>query len=291
MILIVESGATKTDWRVVSPDKEPFMIKTAGMNLASVSNEAVEAAAREAVDAFASAGIAGEVDEIHFYAAGLIPTGREEPVPSQAAGLDAILRTVFAHSSIEYTSDTMAAARSVCGHKPGIAAILGTGSNSCLFDGEKIVKNVRSGGFILGDEGGATRLGKLFISDFIKGLVTEPVSGEFERDFEVDYMTVVQKVYKGDAPSGYLGSFAPWILERYDSSEYVRKLVDGNFRDFCERVLLQYDVAGHPVGIVGGFGYACKEILKSVAEPYGIRFGSIIPAPMEGLVDYHLRRI
>ena len=117
------------------------------------------------------------------------------------------------------------------------------------------------------------------------------MSGEFERDFEVDYMTVVQKVYKGDAPSGYLGSFAPWILERYDSSEYVRKLVDGNFRDFCERVLLQYDVAGHPVGIVGGFGYACKEILKSVAEPYGIRFGSIIPAPMEGLVDYHLRRI
>ncbi|MBQ8061666.1 MAG: hypothetical protein IJ205_06995 [Bacteroidales bacterium] len=291
MILIVESGATKTDWRVVSPYREPFMVKTAGMNLASVSDVAVESAAHEAVEALSSAGIAGMVDEIHFYAAGLIPTGREEPVPSQAAGLDKVLRTVFTDAVIEYTSDTMAAARSVCGHKPGVAAILGTGSNSCLFDGERIVKNVRSGGFILGDEGGATRLGKLFMSDFLKGLVPEPVSGEFERDFEVDYMTVVRNVYKGDAPSGYLGSFAPWILESYSSSEYVRKLVESNFRDFFERALLQYDVASHPVGVVGGFGYACREILKSVAAPYGIRFGSIIPAPMEGLVDYHLGRI
>lgn len=192
---------------------------------------------------------------------------------------------------IEYASDTLAAARAVCGHKPGIAVILGTGSNNCLYDGSGIVKNVRSGGFILGDEGGGARLGKLFVSDFLKGLVPEPVSSEFASAFEVDYMTVVRNVYQGGSPAGYLGAFAPWITARYDSCEYVKELVDSNFRDFVERVLLQYDTKRYPVGVVGGFGYANREILKKVAEPYGIGFSRFLPSPMEGLVDYHLGRI
>ncbi|MBR4755456.1 MAG: hypothetical protein IK076_00780, partial [Bacteroidales bacterium] len=118
----------------------------------------------------------------------------------------------------------------------------------------------------------------------------DPVAGEFARDFETDYLTVVQNVYRGEAPSRYLGSFAPWILERYDRSVYVKELVDGNFRDFIERALRQYDIEHYPVGVVGGFGHAHSAILRKVSEPYGIVFSTIIPAPMEGLVDYHLGR-
>lgn len=289
MIIIVESGATKTDWCAAASDRKPVDVRTEGMNLATMPDEVIERIVREAVASFREKGLSGEVSEVHFYAAGLIvPDG--EKVPAQAKGLDKVLRSLFPGAEMEYASDLLDAARAVCGHKPGIAAILGTGSNSCLFDGEKVVKNVRSAGFILGDEGGGARLGKLFMSDFLKGLVPEPVSGEFARDFKVDYMTVVQNVYRGDAPSKYLGSFAPWILERYDTSEYVRGLVDQNFKDFIERALKQYDIDKYPVGVVGGFGYAHREILKKVAEPYGVCFSAIIPAPIEGLVEYHLGR-
>ncbi len=289
MIIIVESGATKTDWCAAAPDRDPINVKTAGMNLATMHRETVEEIVIEAVSAFRDKGLSGDVSEVHFYAAGLIvPEG--ETVPAQAEDLDKVLRSIFPEAEIEYASDLLDAARAVCGHKPGIAAIMGTGSNSCLFDGVRIVKNVRSAGFILGDEGGGARLGKLFMSDFLKGLVPEPVSGRFAEDFKVDYMTVVRNVYRGDAPSKYLGSFAPWILEWYESCEYVRDLVDRNFRDFIERALRQYDVDRYPVGVVGGFGYANRHILEKVAEPYGIRFSTIIPAPIEGLVEYHLGR-
>ena len=289
MIIIVESGATKTDWCAVSKDTAPVFVKTAGMNLATMSEEVIGGIVEEAVEAFALNIVSEKVEEVHFYAAGLI-VGEGETVPPQAVGLDKAFRGHFPNASIEYASDLLAAARSVCGHKPGIAAILGTGSNSGFFDGERIVKNVRSAGFILGDEGGGARLGKMFMSDFLKGLVPEPVASEFASGFQVDYMTVVKNVYRGDAPSKYLGAFAPWILDRYDCCEYVKELVERNFRDFIERALKQYDIESHPVGVVGGFGYAHRRILIKVAEPYGIRFSAIIPAPVEGLVDYHLGR-
>lgn len=289
MIIIVESGATKTDWCAAALDRAPIETKTAGMNLATMPQDVIESIVREAVSSLKEKGLDSDVAEVHFYAAGLIVADGER-VPRQVEGLDAVLRSLFPKAEMEYASDLLDAARAVCGHNPGIAAIMGTGSNSCLFDGEKVVKNVRSAGFILGDEGGGARLGKLFMSDFLKGLVPEPVAGEFARDFKVDYMTVVQNVYRGEAPSKYLGSFAPWILERYDSSEYVRTLVEQNFKDFIERALRQYDVERYPVGVVGGFGYANRDILKKVAEPYGIRFSTIIPAPVEGLVEYHLGR-
>ena len=289
MIIIVESGATKTDWCAAAPEREAINVRTAGMNLATMAQDVIEGIVREAVAAFREKGLSAGVSEVHFYAAGLI-VAEGEKVPAQAKGLDNVLRSLFPGAEMEYASDLLDAARAVCGHRPGIAAILGTGSNSCLFDGEKVVKNVRSAGFILGDEGGGARLGRLFMSDFLKGLVPEPVSSEFAKDFKVDYMTVVQNVYRGDAPSKYLGSFAPWILERYGASEYVRGLVDQNFRDFIERALKQYDINMYEVGVVGGFGYANRAILEKVAEPYGIRFSSIIATPVEGLVDYHLGR-
>lgn len=289
MILIVESGATKTDWCAAAPGIEPINVRTAGMNLATMSREVIGGIVRDAVAAFKEKGLDGGITEIHFYAAGLI-TRAGEKVPEQVKDVDSVFVTFFPGAEVEYASDLLDAARAVCGHKPGIAAIMGTGSNSCLFDGEKVVKNVRSAGFILGDEGGGARLGKMFMSDFLKGLVPEPVSSEFAKDFTVDYMTVVQNVYRGDAPSKYLGSFAPWILERYDTCEYVRDLVDQNFKDFIERALKQYDIDRYPVGVVGGFGYANKAILEKVAKPYGIRFSTIIATPIEGLVEYHLGR-
>ncbi|MDO4826929.1 MAG: ATPase [Bacteroidia bacterium] len=284
MIIIVDSGATKTDWCSVSESGKVSNVKTAGMNFAVMPAEAISEIVNEATSELNPGN--EEVTQVHFYAAGLIVRPGES-VPVSAATLHGTLAGVFPKAGMEYASDLLAAARAVCGHKSGIAAILGTGSNSCFFDGVNVVKNVRSAGFILGDEGGGACLGKLFMADFLKGLVPEPVSSEFASDFTVDYMTVVRNVYKSDAPSKYLGSFAPWILERYDSCGYVRDLVDANFRNFIERALKQYDIAQYPVGIVGGFGYHNQKALRKVASEYGIRFSEIIAAPVDGLVKYH----
>lgn len=284
MIIIIESGATKTDWSAVSEDGSVSRTQTAGMNVAVMPADAICSILTEAMGGLNPGN--EKVSEVHFYAAGLILAPGED-VPAAAAGLDAEMRKFCPDARIEYASDLLAAARAVCGHKPGIAAIMGTGSNSCFFDGEKITKNVRSAGFILGDEGGGARLGKMFMSDFLKGLVPEPVSTEFAAEFTVDYMSVVANVYKSASPSKYLGGFAPWILARYDSSEYVRKLVDSNFRDFIERALSQYDIRNYAVGVVGGFGFHNRKIFREVAESYGIRISEIIAAPMDGLVQYH----
>ena len=170
MILIIESGATKADWCAVADDGIPVFIKTGGINLATMSEEVNEKTVNQALAELEAKDLREKVDRIHFYAAGLVSSEGDE-VPELARGLDKVLKAHFPDAVIEYASDLLAAARAVCGHKPGIAAILGTGSNSCLYDGERIVKNIRSGGFILGDEGGGARLGKLFMSDFLKGLV------------------------------------------------------------------------------------------------------------------------
>lgn len=287
MIIIAESGATKCDWVVADGGQVRLRFKTLGLNVATGAVSVIPPVVEEAVNTLKENGIScSDVMEIHFYAAGLIPV-RDEKVPEMAKPLDAVLREYFPDIDIEYASDLLDAARAVCGRVKGIAAILGTGSNSCFYDGEKIVKNVRSAGFILGDEGGGTRLGRLFMSDILKGLVPADVAEPFAKEYDVDYMTVVRNVYKSETPAKYLGSFAPWIMARYGKSDYVTRLVEQNFRDFIERALKQYDVANCPVGVVGGFGYACREILQRIGSEYGIRFSVFLPEPMEGLVKYH----
>ena len=178
----------------------------------------------------------------------------------------------------------------MCGHNCGITAILGTGSNSCQWDGEKIVKRIRTGGFILGDEGSASALGKAFIADFIKDLVPENVASEFRKKFDSSYETIVENVYRSAAsPSGYLGSFAPFLMQYYETEPYIKELVDNNFRSFIRRVLKQYG-ARVPVGIIGGFGFALKDIFKRIAQEEGITVSGFLASPIEGLIEYHRQK-
>jgi hypothetical protein len=130
-------------------------------------------------------------------------------------------------------------------------------------------------------------LGRMFMSDFLKNQMPAELAEEFASKYKVDYMTVVQNVYKGTAPSKYLGEFAPFIMSHYGKIDYVTELAERNFRNFIERALCQYDIKNYPVGVVGGFGYANREILVRLGAEYGIRFSKIIAAPMEGLVEYH----
>ena len=270
MILIADAGATNTRWRAIDAQGRVTKARTGGVNVASIARATVEERIAQALSEMNPSG--ERLDRVYFYAAGML----EDEVSS-----------LFPGARVECASDLLAAARAVCGHRPGIAASLGTGSNSCFFDGETIVKNVRSAGFILGDEGGGAALGRLFMSDFLKGLVPQALSEEFAAAFKVDYLTVVREVYKSPAPAAYLGSFAPLILSHASEPGYARDLVEANFRAFCERCLLQYDVARWPVGVVGGFGKAARELFEPVAAGYGIRISCFQDDIIDSLVRYH----
>ena len=269
MILIVESGATKTDWCLVGPDGPAERLQTPGMNLSSISAEANAAVFAEAVEHFSG------VDEIHFYAAGLLEFPTE---------LDKVFKERFPKAVCEYASDLVAAARAACGHEPGIAVILGTGSNTCQYDGEKMVRNIHGGGFIIGDEGSGAALGRMFLADLIKDLVPEDIADAFAKDHEADYASVVRNIYRSPTPSRYLGSLAPFILE-HRGDAYIDALIDRNFRELIERTLVRYDRL--PVGVVGGFGCACRADLERLGTEYGLTFTRFIPSPMEGLIAYH----
>ena len=269
MILIVESGATKTDWCLVGPEGPVSRLQTPGMNLSSIASEANAAVFATAVEQFTG------VDEVHFYAAGLL----EFPVE-----LDRVFRERFPHATFEYASDLLAAARAACGRGEGVAAILGTGSNTCLYDGQRIVRNIHGGGFIIGDEGSAAALGRMFLSDLVKELVPEDLAQAFASFHEADYASVVRNIYKSPAPSRYLGSLAPFLLDNRDNT-YVKALIDRNFRDLFERALIRY--GDYPVGVVGGFGCACRAELGQLATGYGLTISRFIPSPMDGLIAYH----
>lgn len=262
--LIVDCGASKTDWYV----SDGVDLRTPGFNLAHTPASQLQSILDDA-----AARLGEGIEEVHFYAAGLVG---ESPVD---------LCRWFPGATVEYASDMLGAARAVCRHRPGIAAIMGTGANTCQYDGVKITRKVNSGGFILGDEGSAAVLGRLFIADFLKNQMPGVISKEFARQFPSDYPTLVKMVYSGEAPARFLGSLAPFILSHYRKEEYATKLIENNFRGFFERAVLQYDAL--PLGIVGGFGFACKDILLALGAEYGVRFSMFLSAPLEGLKKYH----
>lgn len=279
MRVIIESGATKSDWRVVSAaGEEMARFAASGTNVSTMPMSAVEAVVRDVCGQIIEQGIA--IDAVYMYTAGVVTAGVR-------TALMQTFQSIFAGATVEIEDDLTAAARAACGHRAGIVAILGTGSNSCQFDGEKIVKRIYSGGFILGDEGSAATLGKLFIADLLKGLVPKYIADDFVSRYQYDYAAIVENVYHSTtSPSAFLGGLAPFILEYYNDA-YIRTLVDDNFRAFIRRSLKQYDVDRYPVGVVGGFGNALKDIFSEIATQEGITLSRFISSPIEELIKYH----
>ena len=274
--IIVESGATKSAWRILDAEgnivREFFRM---GMNVSTMRMEDVIGVISEA---FLSEELYG-CTEFYLYTAGVVTESVRKIISEH-------IRSISDIESIDVQDDLTGAARAVCGHQPGIAAILGTGSNACFYDGKSVSRNVYSGGFIIGDEGSAATLGKLFLSDFIKNLVPADVAEDFSKEFKSDYASIVEGVYRSESPSGYLGSLAPFIV-RHKDNPYIRSLIYGNFEAFADRILLKYDVENYPVGVVGGFGYACREIVEPLMAAKGVRLSCIMKAPIEGLCKYH----
>jgi len=274
MKVIVESGATKSEWRIAGTSERFFL---PGMNVSSMPMNAVKKIIGEGLSRISTI---GELEGFYLYTAGVV---------TQAICLEltSFIKEYAPSASVDIHNDLMGACRSAWGRDSGLVAILGTGSNTGFYNGSQISQKVMSGGYVLGDEGSASVLGRLFITDWLKFAVPEDVALDFNASFDSSYESIIYNVYKGDAPSRYLGSLSPFIMRHYDSSEYARNLVDTNFKAFAEKSLMKYDVATYPVAILGGFGCACREIVGRIFAEYGIRISQFISAPIEGLVKYH----
>lgn len=277
MILIADSGSTKTDWCVVEQGHPVRQISTKGTNPFFQSEEEIS---NEIATALLPQLESAAFRAVHFYGAGCAFPDKIECMRN------AITSHLQVSGEIEVSTDMLAAARSLCGHRPGIACIMGTGSNSCYYDGKKIVSNVSPLGFILGDEGSGAVLGKLLVGDILKNQMPEGLKEKFLKQFNLTPAEIIDRVYRRPFPNRFLASLSPFLAQNIEIPA-IRELVSGSFKKFLKRNVMQYDYQHMPVHFIGSVAYYYKELLTEAAREMGIQVGTILKSPMEGLIKYH----
>lgn len=305
VVLVADNGATKCDWAAIGSNGRVERFETAGVNPALCSPDAVESALRSALSqAVAEQPALSQLDlgqfalsqpdtphsqilpaEVWFYSAGAASDSLTLPLKRSFARL-------FPDAEVNVLSDMLGAARALCGTEPGIVGILGTGSNSCLYDGKDIAESGLGGGYVLGDEGSGAWFGKTLLSDYIRNLLPEDMAAALREEYSLDYQTIVENVYRSEAPSRHLASFFPFVLrwaEMGKSREYAGTFLRngiGNFLDRCIRT--RYDCGKFPLNLCGSVAWLCRDMIADCASSRGITLGRIMKAPIEGLVEYHL---
>ena len=325
MMLIADSGSTKTDWAWIENETIVHRVTTAGINPVHQGEEDIEkvveqlfprkdegrrrkenspemrryggtevrryentielqdikniSRATETECISPSSLLLPPSSKIFFYGAGCIP--------EKKGVVEKVLRKVFPDADrIEVESDLLGAARAVCQHQEGLACILGTGSNSCLYDGEKIVGNVPPLGYILGDEGSGAVLGKLFLNALFKGALPDGMKEDFLQSSGLSCPEIIQRVYRQPMANRFLASTSLYISEHLDVPA-LRELVKQNFRDFFHKNIAQYGRHDLPVGAIGSIAYHYRDLLQEVAEEKGYKLSTVAKSPMEGLVAFH----
>lgn len=275
MILIADSGSTSTNWVLVEHGKSVQSLFTPGINpFYQTPEEIAGEIATLTLNVKPSS-----VKAIYFYGAGCVADKIEMVKHAIAQS--------FTQSQIYVESDLVAAARGLLQHEAGIACILGTGSNSCFYDGKDIVSNVSPLGFILGDEGSGAVLGKKFIADCLKNQLPEELKNKFLTTFGLTTNDIINHVYRKPFPNRYLAQFTPFLAENM-AEPAIYNLIFDSFTDFFVRNVMQYpNFEEYPVSFVGSIAYYFKDILEVVAFELGITLGEIKQSPLEGLVAFH----
>lgn len=284
--LIVDSGSTKTSWCFAFlPDTKSAdgarTVTTEGLNPAVMSAEEVEEKIAKALNhCLQSLSIsAADVENVFFYGAGCI-AGRAGVVSES-------IQSILVDAKIYVADDLLGAARALCGHKAGIACILGTGSNSCLYDGKNIVAHTPALGYVLGDEGSGAVLGRKFLNAVLKQTLPENIRKRFLQESGLDMAEVINRVYRSPAPNRFLASMSKYIHGYLDEKE-VRDIVVDNFEDFIRNNILAYGDEFRTINVVGSIAYHYKEQLTEAASRNGFQIGKIIKSPIEGLIEYHM---
>ncbi len=280
MILITDSGSTKSDWAILEGNKVLKVFRAKGLNPYFVQGDELAAILKKNLEGFSIR----EIDSVFFYGAGCGTKANREYIANALKG-------VFPGAEISVLCDLMGAARALFKNRPGIACILGTGSNSCVFDGQNISERLFSAGWLFGDEGSGTHMGRTFISDYLKQRVPHNIESAFHKRTGLDREAVLKRIYRGKEPGRFLASFAPLLKENL-GTQYVYKLVEGCFDSFFkEQVLRLKDSSSLPLGCVGSVAWNFREVFEKSARKAGITPEIYLPGPLERLTAYHAEKL
>jgi len=277
MILIADSGSTKTDWRLVGENGEVSQFETIGFNpyfitSASVLNELTSSKLTS---------INKDVKQVFFYGAGC-STEQNCKVISNP------LSTFFSTAKVEVEHDMLAAARSTCGKERGMVGILGTGSNSCLYNGIDVIENVSALGYLLGDNGSGADIGKTFIKAFLGKELPQEVEEDFNKQYKLSTPDILDAVYKQALPNRFLAGFSLFVFNHLNNPT-IYKMVENRFELFFKKNICKYsDYQSNILHLVGSIAFVYKNILEETAEKYNVKIGKVIKQPIEELVKYHI---
>ena len=274
--LIADSGSTKAEWCLLEGNKKKKII-TQGISPYFLSGEQIQALLEDELKARLR-GVSP--DEIHYYGTGCSN-------PENVKTVKQAIKKVFPGSTITVDHDLMAAAKALCGDEKGVACILGTGSNSCYYNGKKIVKNSPGLGFILGDEGSGAYLGKKVIQHFLYNTFDPDLMDRFNAKYNTNITEILEAVYKGPLPNRYLAGFVGFLTE--NRGHYmIENIIEDAFNDFFFTHLYKYRESWTmPIHFIGSVAYGFKDVLKEICNSYELQLGKVLKNPMDGLVKYY----
>lgn len=283
MILIADSGSTKTDWALINPENNSFTnYHTVGYNPYFIDTESICYSLSENLVKYFNA---ATVTELHFYGAGCGTSSKRKIVA------DALSKT-FPRAKINVGHDLLGSARALLGDEKGFAAILGTGANTCIYDGNDCVVNIDSLGYLLGDEGSGSYIGKKIVRDFMRNRLEPELQARFKARFQIESNEqIYQTLYTTQFPNRYLAGFCKFADE-YVTHPYIRNKVRDSFRDFFKNLVSKYPHYNqYSFNCVGSVGYVFSDILIEVANSYDMKVGKIIQSPLNDLVQFHVKNI
>ena len=280
MILIADSGSTKTDWVLVKGSNDNLCFETKGLNPYFVSSDEIAAAVSINIEVNSCS---AEVDTIHFYGAGC-----SDPVRNKV--LSDGLQKVFSKAKINVHHDVYGSVIATCGDSSGISCILGTGSNACYYDGNCIDDGRPALGYILGDEGSGAYFGKQFLRDVLYRQLPNQMAEAFSEDYGFSKEDIFEKVYQEERPNAFLASMTHFIA-RHKQDPYVTKMLYDGFRDFVETHVCQFrEHKSVPIHFIGSVAFHFQDQLRNVISDMALEQGKILQKPMTEMLRYHLKK-
>ena len=281
MIIIADGGSTKTNWCLLDDNHKKVYFNTEGYNPYFVDSDYIVGSLKKGLPQDLPL---DQIKEVNYYGAG-VHNNEKAKIVSDAFSV------LFPNAKIEIGHDLLAAARALLGKEAGFAAILGTGTNSCIYNGEKIIHNISSAAYILGDEGSGSYIGKKLLTDFVRNLMPEDVAKIFYDTYKLTADEIMDNVYTKPLANRFCASFSKFVYDNNVNIEYTRKIVDDSFEAFFANLVSKYpDYQKYTFNCIGSVGYNFRNVLEEKAAQYGMKVGKILRSPIDDLVKFHIDR-
>ncbi len=281
MIIIADGGSTKTNWCLLDDSNKKIYFNTEGYNPYFVDSDYIVNSLKKGLPHDLPF---EKITEVNYYGAGVHNAEKAKIV-------EIAMQKVFPNAKVEIGHDLLAAARALLGDQAGFAAILGTGTNTCIYDGDKITLNIDSAAYILGDEGSGCYIGKKLLTDFIRGLMPEGVAKAFYETYKLTPDEIMDNVYTKPLANRFCASFSKFVYDNNVNIEYTRKIVEDAFEAFFNNLVSKYpNYQEYTFNCIGSVGYNFRNVLEAKATQYGMKVGKILRSPIDDLVQFHINR-